>query len=130
MSNRLLALVVVVAAAATVVAQSASAATIVSSRTICGFTPRIVAPAPPGALGPGSSRTVCFVDDVYALGGGLCQTVETSYVFVGNAGAGPILSMDRYGILYGAFRSDAQLVVFGSGTPNPYTSSGGVYACL
>jgi hypothetical protein len=125
-----LAVVVVLAALALLAARSASASTIVSTTTFCGFTPRIVQPAPPGSIGPGSARTVCFVDTVYSLGGGLCQTVETSYVFIGNAGSGPILYQNRYGITYGAFRPDAQLVVFGNGTPNPYTSSSGTYTCL
>jgi hypothetical protein len=129
MSVRKATVVVVLVALVLVGARSASAATVVSTTTFCGFTPMIVQPGPPGAIGPGSARTVCFVDTVYSLGGGLCQTVETSYVFIGNAGSGPILYQDRFGIVYEAFRPNAQLVVFGNGTPNPYTSSSGTYTC-
>jgi len=44
-------------------------------------------------------------------------------------GFGPILSHDRSGIVYTAFRPDAPLVVFGNGTPNPFTSVSGPSAC-
>ena len=129
MSVHKLALVVVLAALALVGARSASASTVVSTFTVCGFTPQGVQPGPPGDLGPGSARTVCLVDTVYSLGGGLCQQVDTYYVFIGNAGAGPILYRDRSGIVYTAFRPDARLVVFGNGTPNPFTTVSGPSAC-
>ena len=129
MSASKLTLVVALAALTLLGARAASASTVVSTFTICGFTPQGVQPGPPGDIGPGSARTVCLVHTVYSLGGGLCQTVDTFYVFIGNAGSGPILSHDRSGIVYTAFRPDAPLVVFANGTPNPFTSVSGPSAC-
>jgi len=129
MSASKLTLVVALAALTLLGARAASASTVVSTFTICGFTPQGIQPGPPGDIGPGSARTVCLVHTVYSLGGGLCQTVDTFYVFIGNAGSGPILSHDRSGIVYTAFRPDAPLVVFGNGTPNPFTSVSGPSAC-
>ncbi|MDX6415054.1 MAG: hypothetical protein QOH23_2464 [Gaiellaceae bacterium] len=123
---------VVVAAAATVLmamlAASSASAFSLGTTTTCTFFPHINGDAEPnvfnGAITICSVVTYTLVEETTT--GCLYSGQETDYVFLGNAGAGPVVARGSGPLfvyrIYGAFRPDAPLRTFEDGSPNPYVS--------
>jgi hypothetical protein len=122
---------VVAVAAATVLmvmltASSASGFSL-GTTTTCTFYPHLNGVEPNvynGAITICSVVTYTVVEETAT--GCLFSGQETDYVFLGNAGDGPVLTHGAGPLfvyrIYGAFKPDAPLRTFEDGSPNPYVS--------
>jgi hypothetical protein len=119
------ALATVLAAALT--ASSGSAFSL-GTTTTCTFYPHINGDAEPnvyeGAITVCSVVTYSLIEETTT--GCLYSGQETDYVFLGNAGSGPVVARGSGPLfvyrVYEDFKPDAPLRTFEDGSPNPYVS--------